>query len=74
MKKITAFILFVLLGLALTVPPVVHADSAAHHKATKTSQKAYKKTLKQQKKANKKNVKSQKKATKSWKKQHSSGH
>jgi hypothetical protein len=70
-KKITAFILFVFLGLALSVPPVVQADSAAHHKATKNSQKAYKKTLKQQKKSSKKNMKSQKKATKNWKKQHS---
>ena len=75
MKKITAFFLFVLLGLVLSVPTIAEARiNPARHKATKNSQKAYKKTLKQQKKSQKKNMKSQKKATKSWKKQHSSGH
>jgi hypothetical protein len=74
-KKVTAFFLFVLLGLALSVPTIAQAGTnPAHQKATKNSQKAYKKTLKQQKKSQKKNMKSQTKATKSWKKQHSSGH
>jgi outer membrane lipoprotein-sorting protein len=75
-KKVTAFFLFVLLGLVLSVPTIAQAGrrNPAQHKATKNSQKAYKKTLKQQKKSQKKNMKSQKKATKSWKKQHSSGH
>jgi hypothetical protein len=74
-KKVTAFFLFVLLGLVLSVPSIAQAGTnPAQHKATKNSQKAYKKTLKQQKKSQKKNMKSQKKATKRWKKQHSSGH
>jgi hypothetical protein len=74
-KKVTAFFLFVLLGLVLSVPTIAEAGTRSpQQKATKNSQKAYKKTLKQQKKSQKKNMKSQKKATKSWKKQHSSGH
>ena len=74
-KKVTAFFLFVLLGLVLSVPTIAQAGThPARHKATKNSQKAYKKTLKQQKKSQKKNMKSQKKATKDWKKHHSSGH
>ena len=77
MKKVTAFILFVILGLALSIPTISMAGTKpAHHKASKNSQKGYnKKSLKQQKKSQKKNMKSQKKATKSWKKQqHSSRH
>jgi len=74
-KKVTAFFLFVLLGLALSVPTIAQAGTkSAQQRATKNSQKGYKKTLKQQKKSQKKNMKSQKKATKNWKKQHSSGH
>jgi hypothetical protein len=71
-KKVTAFFLFVLLGLMLSVPTTAEAGTkSAQQKATKNSQKGYKKTLKQQKKSQKKNMKSQKKATKNWKKQHS---
>ena len=70
-KKVTACILFILLGLALSVPAVAHADSnSAHRKAVKNSQKSYKKSMKQQKKSQKKAQKSQKKAMKAWKKNH----
>jgi hypothetical protein len=74
-KKVTACILFILLGLALSVPPITHADTnSAQQKAQKKSQKAYKKSIKQQKKAQKKATKSQKKATKDWKKHHQTGY
>lgn len=74
-KKVTAFILFILLGLALSVPTVAHAGTNPSQRAAqKRSQKAYKKSMKQQKKAQKKAQKSQKKAMKDWKKTHRTGH
>ncbi len=74
-KKVIACILFILFGLALSVPAVAHADTnSAHRKAVKNSQKSYKKSMKQQKKAQKKAQKSQKKAMKDWNKSHRTGH
>jgi hypothetical protein len=74
-KKVTAFILFILLGLALSVPAVAHAGTNPSQRAAqKHSQKAYKKSMKQQKKTQKKAQKSQKKAMKDWKKSHRTGH
>lgn len=75
MKKVTAFILFILLGLALSVPTVVHAGpNSSQSAAQKRSQKAYRKSMKQQRKTQKKAQKSQKKAMKDWKKTHRTGH
>jgi hypothetical protein len=72
-KKLTAFVLFIILGLALFVPAVSYADNnSAQRKSQKSAQKAYKKSLKQQKKSQKKARKSQMKAQKQWKKQHGS--
>jgi hypothetical protein len=72
-KKVTAFILLIFLGLALSVPAVARTDNSSRA-AQKRSQKSYKKSMKQQKKAQKKGMKSQKKATKDWKKTHRTGH
>jgi hypothetical protein len=63
MKKAAAYTLFLLLGLALFVPPAAHAR--AH-----SAQQSTKKYLKQQQKAQKKAQKSQMKAMKAWNKQH----
>jgi len=76
-KKVTACILLILLGLALCASPgaVAHADtSSAQRTAQKNSQSSQKKYLKQQKKAQKKAQKSQKKAMNNWKKQHPTAH
>jgi hypothetical protein len=74
-KKVTAFILLILLGLALSAPAVAHAGTNSSQRAAqKRSQKAYKKSMKQQRKAQKKGLKSQKKAMKDWKKSHRTGH
>jgi hypothetical protein len=65
MKKAAAYILFILLGLAVFVPPAAHARA---HSARQSS-----KYMKQQKKAQKKAQKSQMKAMKNWNKQHHTG-
>jgi hypothetical protein len=70
-KKLTACILSVLLGLALFVPAVAHTDTdSAQRTAQKNSKKSMKKYVKHQKKEQKKAQKSQKKALKNWKKLH----
>jgi hypothetical protein len=66
MKKAAAYTLFILLGLALFVPPA--AQARAH-----SAQQNSKKYMKQQKKAQKKAQKSQMKAMKNWNKQHHTG-
>ncbi len=74
MKKITAFILFIVLGLALSVPTVAPAKTKqAHYKGSKSAQKQYKKSMKQQKKQQKKARKAQKRAQKDFRKQHPHG-
>ena len=73
MKKITAFILFILLGLALSVPTVAPARPNTHYKGSKNAQKQYKKSMKQQKKQQKKARKAQKRAQKDFRKQHPHG-
>ena len=62
MKKAATYTLFVLLGLALVVPPAAHARA---HSAQQNS----KKYVKQQQKAQKKAQESQAKAMKYWNKQ-----
>ena len=62
MKKAAAYTLFLLLGLALLVPPAAYAR--AH-----SAQPSSKKYMKQQQKAQKKAQKSQAKAMKNWNKQ-----
>lgn len=75
MKKITAFILFIVLGLALSVPAVSDAKTKdPHNKVTKSAQKQYKKSMKQQKKQQKQAQKAQKRAQKDFRKQHPYGH
>jgi hypothetical protein len=70
-KKITAYLLFVLLGLALSGPTVAHArTNSAQSDAQKQSQKQWKKYNKQQHKQQKKQLKEQKKQIKNWKKDH----
>ena len=66
MKKAAAYALFILLGLALFVPPVAHASAFS-------AQQSWKKYMKQQQKAQKKAQKSQLKAMKNWNKQHHTG-
>lgn len=71
MRRVASFSLFVLLGLALTGPLVVHASpNSKQTEAQKKSQKEYKKYSKQQAKAQKKQFKAQKKQMKKWNKQH----
>jgi hypothetical protein len=70
-KKVTACLLFVLLGLALTGPTVAHArTNSAQSDAQKQSQKQWKKYNKQLRKQQKKQSKEQKKQMKNWKKDH----
>ena len=69
MKKATAYIGFMLLALALSLPAVGQNASSAQH----TSQKSYEKYMKQQKKQQKKAEKEQKRAQKKWNKQHHVG-
>ena len=71
MKKFTAGVLFVLLGLALSGPTVAHArTNTGQTQAQKNSEKNWKNANKQQAKAQKKQQKSQKKAEKKWNKSH----
>ena len=72
-KRVTAHVLLVLLGLTLSVPAIADSDSTAaqraaqknaQKKAQKQSQKQSKKSLKQQKKAQKTAQKSRDKAVK----------
>ena len=62
MKKAAAYTLSIFLGLALFVPPAVHARA-------RSAQQNSKKYMKQQQKAQKKAQKSQMKAMKNWNKQ-----
>lgn len=71
MKKVTACILFVVLGLALFAPAIAGAGTnRATTEQQKNSQKTWKKYNKQQAKAQKKQRKEQEKATKKWRKNH----
>ena len=70
MKKATACVLFVLLGLAFAGPTVAHARTDSAQEAQKQSQKQWKKYTKQQQKQQKKQMKEQKKQLKEWKKDH----
>jgi hypothetical protein len=67
-KRVSACVLFVLLGLALS-GPVAHADTkSTQTKAQKNAQKSWKKYSKQQAKQQKKELKAQKKQRKKWNK------
>ncbi len=71
MKRVLAYLLFVLLGLALAVPTVAHARTvSAQSEAQKKTQKYWKKAGKQQAKQQKKQLKAQRKAAKKWNKDH----
>jgi hypothetical protein len=68
-KRVTACLLFVLLGLALSRPPAALARTKTKQtKAQKDAQKQYKKYSKQQAKQQKKQLKAQKKAMKKFNK------
>jgi hypothetical protein len=70
-KKVTACVLFVLLGLALGGPTVAHArTNSTQTEAQKNSEKNWKKANKQQAKAQKKQQKAQNKAAKKYNKNH----
>ena len=62
------FVLFVLLGLALSGPPVARAGRQT--KAQKDAQKSYKKYMKQYNKQQKKQLKAQEKQRKQWNRNH----
>jgi len=71
-KKVTACILFVLLGQAISVPAFARAGTnSAQHKPRMNSMKNY---MRQQKKQQKHARKSQRKAEKNWKMRHHAGH
>lgn len=71
MKKLTAYILFILLGLVLSVPSAVRADNGqAQTDSQKSAQKSYKQYQKDQKKLAKQQAKAQKKTQKEWANQH----
>jgi hypothetical protein len=66
-KRLTSSALFVLLGLALSMPTVAHASS----QSAKQQMKQYNDYVKHQNKMQKKQTKQQNKQTKQWMKQHS---
>jgi len=66
-KKVTAFILFVVLTFAASVPVVARARTNSQRAAQQNA----KRSLKLQKKQHKKDLKAQQKATKQWRKHHS---
>jgi len=68
-KKATAYLLFTVLALALSLPAMGQDASSAQRASTKNSEKY----MKQQRKQQKKTEKQQKKATKNWNKQHHVG-
>jgi hypothetical protein len=67
-KTVTACILLVLLGLALSVPAAAHAPKQT--KAQKDAQKSWKKYSKQYNKQQKQQLKAQQKQMKKWNKNH----
>jgi F0F1-type ATP synthase epsilon subunit len=71
MTKFMAYVLFVPIGVALSFPPVAHADTnSAQHPTEHDSTKSRKAYLKHQKKLQKSERKAQKKAQKNSKKVH----
>ena len=68
MKRVTAAVLFVFLGMTLAVPAVAHAPKLT--KAQKDAQKSYAKYNKQYTKQQKKQLKAQQKQAKKWNKEH----
>jgi hypothetical protein len=71
-KKVTACILFILLGLAISVPAFARAGTNSVQRRPQMN--SMKKYMKQQKKKQKNARKSQKKAEKNWKMRHHTGH
>jgi uncharacterized protein YxeA len=71
-KKVTAWILFILLGQAISVPAFAHAETNSGQRRPQTN--SMNKYLKQQKKEQKNSRKSQRKAEKNWKVRHHLGH
>jgi hypothetical protein len=69
-KRATACVLFVLLGLALSGPAAHAGTRSSQTKAQKNSQKAWKNYSKQYEKQQKKELKAQKKQMKKWNKNH----
>jgi hypothetical protein len=68
MKRVTAGVLFVLLGLGLSVPAAAHASKQT--KSQKDAQKSYARYNKQYAKQQKKQLKAQQKQMKKWNKEH----
>jgi hypothetical protein len=71
-KPVTVCILFILLGRAISVPPVAFADSSFTMLGSHPDSRD--KYLKHEQKQQKKALKSQRKAEKRWKKNHHAGH
>jgi dihydroxyacid dehydratase/phosphogluconate dehydratase len=69
-KKLTIGLLFILLGLAASVPTVAHAGT---NSAQRMAQKSAKKTAKKNARQRKKDQIQSRKAMESWKKHHHSG-
>ena len=71
MRKVAAYILIVLLGVALLAPTSAYAHAnSAQRKAQKNSKKSWQQYMKEQKKSKK----SQKRAMETWNKHHQTGH
>jgi hypothetical protein len=71
-KKVTACILFILLGGAVSLPVFARADTNSAQRKPQAS--LMKKYMKHQKKEHKNARKSQRKAEKNWKMRHHTGH
>jgi hypothetical protein len=71
-KKVTACILFILLGQAISFPVFARADTNSAQRKPQAS--LMKKYMKHQKKEHKNARKSQRKAEKNWKMRHHTGH
>jgi multisubunit Na+/H+ antiporter MnhG subunit len=70
-RKVAAYILIVLLGVALLAPTSAYAHAnSAQRKAQKNSKKSWEKYMKEQKKSKQ----SQKKEMENWNKQHQTSH
>ena len=70
-RKVTAYIVIMLLGLALFVPAIAYAGAnSAQRKAQKNSKKSWEKYMKEQKNSKQ----SQKKAMENWNKHHQTSH
>jgi hypothetical protein len=71
-KRVTACILFILLGQAISVPALARAGTNLTHRRPHTNSMG--KYMKHQRKQQKNARKSQRKAEKNWKMRHHAGH